>query len=172
MGSPFLVEPSKVEDRQSGGTAGSRHHSPPAHRDKEKRRPLEYSCFSFVLCSSSSSSWCWEVLCLFICLLSPFSALPSTSPFTSSTISCIYELQTGGKERGYLFFVLPPFLFPSPIHTSLHLSTHSFLVHPPCPSWSLFSPSVQPPFPIPCSLTASVTSSTHQLLLLLNPPVG
>ena len=136
--------------------------TPPAQRDKEKRRPLEYSCFFFVLCSSSSSSWCWEVLCLFICSLSPFSALSSTSPFTSSTISCFYEQQTGGKERGIFLLRSLPFLFPS--------STPSPSIIPVPPGFScpllcnLSSPSP--------ALTASVTSSTHQLLLLLNPPVG
>lgn len=130
MGSLFWKErQKKAEGSRGRGTTGNSQ-SPLPHIDWRQRRPLEYLLLSFVFCSFFSSSRCWEVLYLFICLLSRSSVFLSISPFTWSTISSIYEPDKEGergretekkrkrKRRGIFFapFILffpPSFILPS-----------------------------------------------------------
>lgn len=166
MGSLFWEErQKKAEGSRGRGTTGNSQ-SPLPHIDWRQRRPPEYLLLSFVFCFFFSSSRCWEVLYLFICLLSRSSVFSSISPFTWSTISSIYEPDKEGereaerqrekeRERGGGFF-WPPLssFFPPFIHSSL-----------PYPLLSLpaLSIPVQPTLPPP--FTASL------LLLLPTTPL-
>ncbi len=165
MGSLFWEErQKKAEGSRGRGTTGNSQ-SPLPHIDWRQRRPLEYLLLSFVFCSFFSSSRCWEVLYLFICLLSRSSVFSSISPFTWSTISSIYEPDKEGergretekkrkrKRRGIFF--APFILFFSP-----HL--HSFFLPSPLLSLPALSIPVQPTLPPP--FAASLL-----LLLLLLP---
>lgn len=163
MGSLFWEErQKKAEGSRGRGTTGNSQ-SPLPHIDWRQRRPLEYLLLSFVFCSFFSSSRCWEVLYLFICLLSRSSVFSSISPFTWSTISSIYEPDKEGereaerqrkreRERGGGFFLAPFILFPPPfIHSPFPLHRYHFqpflspcsprsLLPPPPPSSSSSSP--------------------------------
>lgn len=123
MGSVFWEERQKTaEDSRGRGTTGSSQ-SPLPRVDWRQRRPLEYLLLSFVFCSFSSSSRCWEVLYLFICSLSRSSVFSSILPFTWSTIFSIYEPDEEGesgretertrkRNRQGIFFSPPLFSFP------------------------------------------------------------
>lgn len=139
MGSLFWEErQKKAEGSQGRGPTGTSQ-SPFPPKDCRQRRPLEYLLLSFVFCSFFSSLRCWEVLYLFICLLCRSSVFSSTSPFTWSTISSIYEPDKEGEtgretethkktKRTGIFF--------NPLGSSfLSLFIHSFL--PSAPSLSL-----------------------------------
>lgn len=155
MGSLFWEErQKKAEGSRGRGTTGNSQ-SPLPHIDWRQRRPLEYLLLSFVFCSFFSSSRCWEVLYLFICLLSRSSVFSSISPFTWSTISSIYEPDKEGergretekkrkrKRRGIFWPLLSSF-FPF-IHSSSLLHRYHFQ-----PFLSLCSPrSLLPPPPPP-----------------------
>lgn len=160
MGSLFWEEREKKAEGSRGRGATGNSQSPLPHIDWRQRRPLEYLLLSFVFCSFFSSSRCWEVLYLFICLLSRSSVFSSISPFTWSTISSIYEPDKEGergreterkrKRRGDFFFLAPFILSPPPPHPP-------FIPSPrPSPSLSLpaLSIPVQPTFPPP--FTASL----------------
>lgn len=150
MGSVFLGGETEESSRGRGTTGSSQSPLPPS--DWRQRRPLEYLLLSFVFCSFFSSSRCWEVLYLFICLLSRSSVFSSISPFTWSTISSIYEPDKEGGERqrdrekekekgeGDFFYPLL-FSFFSPLHSS-SLSSPSL-------SLPAFSIPVQPTLPAP-----------------------
>lgn len=98
MGSAFWQErEKKAEGSRGRGTTGNSQ-SPLPLTDWRQRRPLEYLLLSFVFCSFFSSLRCWEVLCLFICLLFRSSASSSILPFTWSTISSIYEPDKEGER--------------------------------------------------------------------------
>lgn len=158
MGSLFWEEREKKAEGSRGRGATGNSQSPLPHIDWRQRRPLEYLLLSFVFCSFFSSSRCWEVLYLFICLLSRSSVFSSISPFTWSTISSIYEPDKEGergreterkrKRRGDFFFWPPLFSLP-----------------PPPPPLHSISPSLSvaitsSPF-YPCA--AHVPSSLHRL---------
>lgn len=128
MGSLFWEErQKKAEGSRGRGTTGNSQ-SPLPHIDWRQRRPPEYLLLSFVFCFFFSSLRCWEVLYLFICLLSRSSVFSSISPFTWSTISSIYEPDKEGereaerqrekeRERGGGFFWPPLSSFFSPFHS-------------------------------------------------------
>lgn len=161
MGSLFWEErQKKAEGSRGRGTTGNSQ-SPLPHIDWRQRRPLEYLPLSFVFCSFFSSSRCWEVLYLFICLLSQSSVFSSISPFTWSTISSIYEPDKEGereaerqrkreRERGGGFFWPPLFSF---------FFVHSFFLSPsiaitssplyPCAAHAPSSLHRLPPPPLP-----------------------
>lgn len=149
MGSLFWEErKKKAEGSRGRGTTGNSQ-SPLPHIDWRQRRPLEYLLLSFVFCSFFSSSRCWEVLYLFICLLSRSSVFLSISPFTWSTISSIYEPDKEGerdretekkrKRTGIFSPLLSSSFFPPPIH--------SFFLPFPLLSLPAFSIPVQPTLP-------------------------
>lgn len=166
MGSLFWEERQKKAEGSRGRGATGNSQSPLPHTDCRQRRPLEYLLLSFVFCSFFSSSRCWEVLYLFICLLSRSSVFSSILPFTWSTISSIYEpdkegergreTETEKKRKRTGIFFAPPFLlfFSSPlfIHSSssLSIAITSSLFY-----LSLCSPRSLPPSP-----------PSHLLLLL------
>lgn len=162
MGSLFWEERQKKAEGSWGrGTTGNSQ-SPLPHIDWRQRRPLEYLLLSFVFCSFFSSSRCWEVLCLFICLLSRSSVFSSISPFTWSTISSIYEPDKEGergretekkrKRKGTFFFICPPhplfFLPLSFILPSLSIAITSSLFYP-CAAHAPSSLHRLPPAPPP-----------------------
>lgn len=166
MGSLFWEERQKKAEGSRGRGATGNSQSPLPHIDWRQRRPLEYLLLSFVFCSFFSSSRCWEVLYLFICLLSRSSVFSSISQFTWSTISCIYEPDKEGergreterkrKRRGIFF--LPP-LF-------------SFLPPPPLYSFSFSSPSLSlPALSIPVQPTFPPPFTALLLLLLPTTPL-
>lgn len=154
MGSLFWEErQKKAEGSRGRGSTGSSQ-SPLPRSDWRRRRPLEYLLLSFVFCSFFSSSRCWEVLCLFICLLSRSSVFSSISPFTWSTISSIYEPDEEGergrgtereRERTESFFY-PPLSSFFPIHSSflsIAITSSRFYLcaaHAPSPPPSCSSP--------------------------------
>lgn len=181
MGSLFWEErKKKAEGSRGRGTTG-KSQSPLPHRDWRQRRPLEYLLLSFVFCSFFSSSRYWEVLYLFICLLSRSSVFSSISPFTWSTISSIYEPDKEGergretekkrnrKRRGIFFLPLlssPP---PSFIHSFFPLHCYHFQ-----PFLSLCNPRSLLPSPPPSSSSSSLplhSLSTRNFGYFLNPPV-
>lgn len=177
MGSLFWEErQKKAEGSRGRGTTGNSQ-SPLPHTDWRRRRPLEYLLLSFVFCSFFSSSRCWEVLYLFICLLSRSSVFSSISPFTWSTISSIYEpdkegergRETERKRKRTESLFLPPLcllFFPSPFH--------SFFLSSPSLSLPAFSISVQPtlpPPPLSCSSPPLHSLSTRNFGYFLTPPV-
>lgn len=120
MGSVFWKGRQKKAEGSRGRGATGSSQSPLPHTDWRQRRPPEYLLLSFVFCSFSSSSRCWEVLYLFICSLSRSSVFSSISPFTWSTISAVYEPDEEGgrarekKEEGEFFWPLL-FSFFSPL---------------------------------------------------------
>lgn len=179
MGSLFWEErQKKAEGSRGRGTTGNSQ-SPLPHIDWRQRRPLEYLLLSFVFCSFFSSSRCWEVLYLFICLLSRSSVFSSISPFTWSTISSIYEPDKEGergretekkrkrKRRGIffapfiLFFSPPSFILPS---LSIAITSSPFY---PCAAHAPSSLHRLPPPPPP----PLHSLSTHNFGYFLTPPV-
>lgn len=165
MGSLFWEEREKKAEGSRGRGATGNSQSPLPHIDWRQRRPLEYLLLSFVFCSFFSSSRCWEVLYLFICLLSRSSVFSSISPFTWSTISSIYEPDKEGergreterkrKRRGDFFFLAPFILSPPPptppsFHLPVPLRRYHFQ-----PFLSLCSPRSLLPSPPPSSSSPS-----------------
>lgn len=149
MGSLFWVEEEKkAEDSRVGGTTGSCQ-APPPLIDWRQRSPQEYLHFSFVFCSFFSSLGCWEVLHLFICLLSPSSASSSISPFTWSTISSIYDPDKEGErgsEREREGGISPPFFnLPYFLHSSSLSLPIAFTTSPFSPRTAHAPPSLYPP---------------------------
>lgn len=172
MGSLFWEERQKKAEGSRGRGATGNSQSPLPHIDWRQRRPLEYLLLSFVFCSFFSSSRCWEVLYLFICLLSRSSVFSSILQFTWSTISCIYEPDKEGergreterkrKRRG-IFFLPPLFSFLPPpfIHSPFPLHRYHFQ-----PFLSLCSPRSLLPSP------PSSSSSSPPLHSLSTPNFG
>ena len=174
MGSLFWEErQKKAEGSRGRGTTGNSQ-SPLPHIDWRQRRPLEYLLLSFVFCSFFSSSRCWEVLYLFICLLSRSSVFSSISPFTWSTISSIYEPDKEGergretekkrkrKRRGIFFAPFILFFSPTFIHSPFPLHRYHFQ-----PFLSPCSPRSLLPSPSPSS-----SSSPPPLHSLSTPNFG
>lgn len=172
MGSVFWKGRQKKAEGSRGRGATGSSQSPLPHTDWRQRRPPEYLLLSFVFCSFSSSSRCWEVLCLFICSLSRSSVSSSISPFTWSTISAVYEPDEEGergreperkKRRGNFF---GPFY-------SLFFPPHPLFIHPPFPIHRCLPPlcSPRPPPPPPSThhpLPNFFFSSLHLCFLLFS----
>lgn len=145
MGSVFWEERQKKAEGSRGRGATGSSQSPLPHIDWRQRRPLEYLLLSFVFCSFFSSSRYWEVLYLFICLLSRSSVFSSISPFTWSTISAIYEpdeegergRETEKKEEGGFFW--PPFILFFSYHLAFIHSPFPFHCYPPLCAAHAFS---------------------------------
>ena len=149
MGSLFWVEEEETQaDSRGGGITGFCQSPPSTHRRQGKRRPRQCLLFSFVFCSFSSSSRCWEAPCLFTCWLSRSSASSSTSPSTGSTISSIYEQgkgeQEGEREReegDFIFLFFNAYSLPSAISITSSL-WQSVVPHVPLSSYPSTPPSL------------------------------
>lgn len=157
MGSLFWQErQKKAEGSRGRGTTGSSQ-SPLPPIDWRQRRPPEYLLLSFVFCSFFFSLRCWEVLCLFICLLFRSSVFSSILPFTWSTISSIYEPnkergeaeRQGERDRGGGFFSPLFILFPPVfIHSFFPLHPLSLAAHAPSSLHRLLPPPLRPRPPV------------------------
>lgn len=169
MGSLFWVErQKKAEGSRGRGTTGDSQ-SPLPHIDWRQRRPLEYLLLSFVFCSFFFSLRCWEVLYLFICLLSRSSVFSSILPFTWSTISSIYEPDEEAErgrqteKRGIFLPLLSSFFPPHSLFLPSRLLSLPALSIP-------VQPTLPPPFTASSSSSPPLRSlSTRNFGYFLNP---